>query len=357
MLHRTRFGFMLASLLFMVACASTPAATQVAPRENMSETTLSKKETSTLVIYSGRSEALIKPVIDAFVATNPSITVQLKAGKDNELAAAILEEQSRPQADVYITTNMLTTMALADKGALAEHTVPYADQIPERYRSANAMWTPITLRARVIMYNTDLVSPADAPKTMAALGDTKWKGKIAAANSTNGSMQAHIATLIAQSGPEAAGAFLTALVGNETTFFGGHTDVRKAVGAGEFAIGIVNHYYYEIQKREPADNAVAVVYPDQGDGETGLIVNATAAAIINSARHPEAAKQFVDFLFLPETQKLFAELNYEYPIVPSIPLAEGMTPLTNMRIAEIPLPEIAAQVNEASAQMAAAGIP
>jgi iron(III) transport system substrate-binding protein len=170
-------------------------------------------------------------------------------------------------------------------------------------------------------------------------------------------MQAHVATLIAQSGPAGATAFLDDLITNETTFFGGHTDVRKAVGAGEFAIGIVNHYYYELQKREPTDNAVAVVYPDQGDGETGVIVNATAVAIVKNAPHPEAAKRFVDFLFLPETQKLFAELNYEYPIMPNISLAPGMTPLQDLNIANVPLIDIAARVNEASALMASAGVP
>ncbi|MFM2310103.1 MAG: hypothetical protein RLY87_2225 [Chloroflexota bacterium] len=357
MLHRLRLGIVCAAYMFVVSCAGVPQSNQPAPRENMSESKFTDSAATTLVIYSGRSEALIKPVIDAFVAANPSITVQLKAGKDNELAAAILEEQARPQADVYITTNMLTTIALGNQGVLAAHTVPAAEQIPSRYRSADALWTPITLRARVIMYNKELVAAADAPKTMAALGDAKWQGKIAAANSTNGSMQAHIATLIAQSGPDAATAFLNALIANETTFFGGHTDVRKAVGAGEFAIGIVNHYYYEMQKREPSDNNVAVIYPDQGTDENGLIVNATAAAIIKNAQHPDAAKRFVDFLFQSETQQLFAELNYEYPILPNIPLAKDMTPLTELRIAEVPLTDIAAQVTVASAQMAAAGIP
>ena len=327
------------------------------PDSSTQEGTDADRPETTLIVYSGRSEALIKPVIDAFMVENPTIKVLLKAGKDNELAAAILEEQANPQADVYITTNMLTTIALAKKSVLSPHEVPGINAIPDRYKSKDLMWTPLTLRARVIIYNTNLVSAAEAPKSFADLSDPKWKGKIAAANSTNGSMQAHIATLISQAGSSEATRFLDGLVANQTTFFGGHTDVRKAVGAGEFAIGIVNHYYYELQRREPSDNAVAVVYPGVGADESGLIVNATAAALIKNSPHPQAAKIFLDFLLQTKTQRQFAELNYEYPIIPNVPLAPDVRPIADANIISTPLEEIASHVSEAAQLMGAAGIP
>jgi iron(III) transport system substrate-binding protein len=314
-------------------------------------------EKRTLVVYSGRSETLIKPIIDAYMSTHPAVNVLLKAGKDNELAATILEEKNAPQADVYITTNFLTSLALARDGVFVPHTVPNAAEIPAQYISPEAMWTPITLRARVLMYNTDQLTAEQAPTSIQALTDPKWAGRVAAANSTNGAMQAHIATLITRTSRTEVETLLTGLVQNNVTFFGGHTDVRKAVGSGEFAVGLVNHYYYELQKREPTDNKVGVVYPDQAEGEMGLVLNATAASVVKGGPNTTDAQNFVDFLLQPDTQKLFAELNFEYPIIPSVPLAEGVTPLTGLKIAAFSIADMEAQVPAAQSLMAGAGIP
>jgi len=314
-------------------------------------------EKRTLVVYSGRSEALIKPIIDAYMRTHPAVNVLLKAGKDNELAATILEEKNAPQADVYITTNFLTSLALARDGVFEAHSVPNVAEIPAQYISPEAMWTPITLRARVLMYNTDQLTAEQAPTSIQALTDPKWAGRVAAANSTNGAMQAHIATLITRTSSTAVQTLLTGLVKNNVTFFGGHTDVRKAVGSGEFAVGLVNHYYYELQKREPTDNKVGVIFPDQAEGETGLVLNATAASVVKGGPNTADAQDFVDFLLQPDTQKLFAELNFEYPIIPSVPLAEGVTPLTGLKIAAFSIADMEAQVPAAQSLMAGAGIP
>ena len=59
--------------------------------------------------------------------------------------------------------------------------------------------------------------------------------------------------------------------------------MRKAVGAGEFKIGLVNHYYYHLQVAEKSK--VAVIHPDQGKEELGLIVNATGAGVIKGAKN------------------------------------------------------------------------
>ena len=345
MYGRGRFCVLIVMALLIVSCGgvpNTPAATTDSTR---------------LVIYSGRNEALLKPVIDAFRAKYPAITVDIKSGKNSELAAAILEEKTNPQADIFISTDMLTHINLRNEGVLAPAPIAGSEQIAPQLKADDGSWTSITSRARVIMYNTTLVDAADAPKSMLDLTDTKWSGKIAAANSTNGSMQAQVAMMYALIGREATQAWLAGLVANETVFFGGHTDVRKAVGAGEFAIGIVNHYYYELQKREASDNQVAVVYPDQDATHIGTMINTTVVGQIQGAPHAENARLFAEFLFTPQAQQLFADVNYEYPLIPGVTTAEGVTPLDSMRVAVMDMTEIAADVDEALQLMNDAGIP
>lgn len=323
------FLVILLGTIVATACGAVPA-TQVATEAPAIET---GDVSGDLVIYSGRTEPLLQPVIDAFKAKYLNVNVLLKAGSNSELANALLEEQANPQADVFITTELFTVQSLAQEGVFQAYKPVGADQLPAEFLGADNLWTGLTRRARVILYNADLVSEEELPTSIFDLTDPKWKGQIAAAGSTNGSMQAQIAVLRQLIGEEETEAWLNGLIANEVTFFGGHTDVRKAVGAGEFKLGLVNHYYYHLQKAEGGN--VGIIFPDQGEGEIGLITNATAAAIVNGAPHLTAAQAFLDFLVSPEGQKLFAEQNYEYPLVPGVALHADVQPLDSFRFADV----------------------
>ncbi|MDQ2998615.1 MAG: hypothetical protein M3R61_16385, partial [Chloroflexota bacterium] len=87
-----------------------------------------------LVIYSGRAEPLIKPVIDLFQKQYPSVEVKLKAASNNELAAALLEERANPQADLFITTDMLTVASLGKDGVFEAYQPEGSERIPAEYR-------------------------------------------------------------------------------------------------------------------------------------------------------------------------------------------------------------------------------
>jgi iron(III) transport system substrate-binding protein len=315
-------------MIVMSACGGTPAVTQAPATEAPVG-----QVTGDLVIYSGRAEPLLQPVIDAFKAKYPGVSVLLKAGSNSELANALIEEKTNPQADVFVTTELFTVQSLAQEGVFQSYKPVGADQLPAEFLGEDNMWTGLTRRARVIIHNADLVSQDELPTSIFDLTDPKWKGQIAAAGSTNGSMQAQIAAMRQLIGEEETEAWLNGLIANEVTFFGGHTDVRKAVGAGEFKLGLVNHYYYHLQKAEGSH--VGIIFPDQGEGQIGLITNATAAAVVNGAPHVAVAQAFLDFLVSPEGQKLFAEQNYEYPLMSDVALQPDVQPLDDFRLADV----------------------
>ncbi|HET9907705.1 MAG TPA: extracellular solute-binding protein [Anaerolineales bacterium] len=308
------------------ACGAAPTATAAPIAE-------SGVISGDLVIYTGRTEPLLQPVIDAFKTKYPNVNILLKAGSNSELANALLEEQANPQADVFITTELFTVQSLAGQGIFQAYKPVGADQLPAEFLGADNLWTGLTRRARVIIYNADLVSQDELPTSIFDLTDPKWKGQIAAAGSTNGSMQTQVASLRQLIGEEETETWLKGLLTNEVTFFGGHTDVRKAVGAGEFKLGLVNHYYYHLQKAEGSN--VGIIFPDQGEGQIGLITNATAAGIVAGAPHLPAAQAFLDFLVSPEGQQLFAEQNYEYPLLSGVALHSDVLSLDGLRLAEV----------------------
>lgn len=357
------FTFVLLFALVVSACGGAPAtvnegaATEAVATSSVStEAPVGATELSgDLVIYSGRSEPLIQPVIDAFKAKYPNVNVLLKAGSNSELANALIEEQANPQADVFITTELFTVQSLAEQGIFQSYLPKSADLLPAEFLGADNLWTGLTRRARVIMYNKDLVSEAELPTSIFDLTDAQWKGQIAAAGSTNGSMQAQIAAMRQLLGEQETEAWLSGLIANELTFFGGHTDVRKAVGAGEFKLGLVNHYYYHLQLAEGSN--VGIVYPDQGEGQVGLFTNATAAAVVKGAAQVPAAQAFLDFLASEEGQKLFAEQNYEYPLLPGVALKDGVQPLDSFRLADVDVVKAALDFDATFDLMEKVGLP
>jgi len=308
-----------------------------------------------LVIYSGRSEPLIQPVIDGFSKKHPNLEIQLKAGSNSELANALLEEADNPVADVFVTTELFTVQSLAAQRVFQSYRPSNADRLPAEFIGPEYQWIGLTRRGRVIMYNTELVSMEEAPKSIFELTDPKWEGQVAAAGSTNGSMQAQIAAMRGLIGEQATEAWLEGLLDNEVTFFGGHTDVRKAVGAGEFKIGLVNHYYFYLQKAE--GSPVGIIYPDQAEGEIGLITNSTAAGVVRGAPDLPAAQAFIDFLVSEEGQKLFAELNYEYPLLQGVAVRQGVEPLEGFRLADVDVSKAALDFEATFQLMERIGLP
>lgn len=337
------------SIIFLLVIAGvTLAACNLSPGISPPDPTLEAGETNLvsgrLVIYSGRTEPLIQPVLAAFQEQYPEVDVRLKAGSNSELANAILEERHNPQADIFITTEMITIQVLNREGVLESYRSPAAGAIPSEFIGPDDGWTGITRRVRVIMVNTDLVPFEEAPRSIFELVDPKWKGQIASAGSTNGSMQAQIAAMRQLIGEDATEDWLRGLLANDVTFFGGHTDVRKAVGVGEFKIGLVNHYYYYLQKQE--GSPVGLIFPDQEDGGIGLISNATSVGIIKGASNLVAAQALVDFLVSNQGQEIFARLNFEYPLGSGAALHPDVEPLDNYRLAEVDVAKAALELDE-----------
>lgn len=334
----------------VAACSATslPDTQSTAPQKNT-------EPAGNIVVYTSRAEALFKPVVAAFNEEYPDVTVTLLTGQATELAARLLEERNIPRADVYVSTDMLNMLSLAEQDMFESNPSAAVMAVPAEYRSEDGSWVALTLRLRVIMYNTTLVQPDGLPQSVLDLTDTKWKGQVGSSNSTNGSMIAHLAVLREQLGDAQTESFIKGLVANETRFFGGHTDVRKAVGAGELRLGLVNHYYYHLSKAEGAP--VGIVYPDQGDGQMGMVVNTTNAAIVKGAPHTDLARLFIDFMLSPRGQQIYAERNFEYPVVPGVSLAEGVPPLDQFKLSLVSLKTIYDDLTQTKALAQSAGLP
>src|SRR5690606_24355476 len=128
-------SLLILSALLLSACA--PAAPTTAGDPNIPATSAQGSAgdpaapiSGKLVIYSGRSEPLIQPVLDAFKAQHPQVEILLKAGGNSELANALIEEQANPQADIFITTELFTVQSLAQQGLFQSYRPVGAERLP-----------------------------------------------------------------------------------------------------------------------------------------------------------------------------------------------------------------------------------
>ena len=270
-----------------------------------------------LTIYSGRREPLFQPVVDLF-EEETGIDVSVRYGGTTELGAALLEESGNPQADVFIGTGADAAEALREMDAFETFDSPVLEDVPDEYQSADGTWVGISGRSRIIMYNPEVVEEEDLPlpDSVFDLTDEVYEDHVAIASTLDAEVTAWISALRIFLGDEEAQAYLEDLQDNGIEVLSNHTEVRAAVGSGEKAFGLVNHYYYELEKEE--GSPVDAIYPDQGAEEMGILINVVAGAIVRDARHPEEAAAFLEFLLSPEAQELFAATNFEYPLIPGL---------------------------------------
>jgi iron(III) transport system substrate-binding protein len=313
---------LLALAAFAVACGTDddddengePTARAETTATGSPEETVTEELTGDLIIYSGRREPLLEPVIAAFTEAT-GIDVAVKYGSTAELGNAIIEEQGNPRADVFVGTDAATAESLRAEGVFATFAAPELQAIPAELRADDGSWVGISGRARVIMYNTELVSADALPDSVFDLTAEEWSDKIAIPSTTNSSFTAWVSSLRKLVGDDETRALLQGLKDNGVTVLEGHTEVRQAVGRGEFSLGLVNHYYYQLEKAE--GSPVGVIYPDQ-EGGVGVLINAAAASIVEGAPNRENAEAFMKFLMGTEAQRIFAETNFEYPLIEGV---------------------------------------
>ena len=276
-----------------------------------------------LVVYSARKEELMKPVVEAFQQQS-GIQVTLKSGSPGELALLIEQERSNPQGDVFFTTDAAGIESLRQKGLLEPYQSPNADKVPAEFKAADGGWTGVIGRSRNIMYNTNLVKPEEAPQSIFELTDPKWQDKVAMASIREGGVRLWLAWLVQEKGEEFTVQYIKDLQANGLKVLANHTEVQNAVGRGEFALGLVNHYYYVFEQK--AGSPVGLIYPDQGAGDIGTLVTPLAVGIVEGARNGDAARKFVDFVLSADGQEPLTTQENEFPLVPGVGLGAASVP-------------------------------
>jgi iron(III) transport system substrate-binding protein len=288
-----------------------------------------------LVVYSGRSETLVQPLIDRF-QDETGLEVVVKYGGTAELAATLLEERGNTPADVYYAQDP------GGLGAIESMLTPVSDDIravvPAWAASPEGLWVGISGRARVLVHDPSRVNAEELPDDIWDLTDPKWKGRIGWAP-TNGSFLTMVTGMRALWGEVKTRNWLEGIVANEPKIYPKNTPQVAAVASGEIDVGMPNHYYLYRFLAEEGESFPARNYHFRVGGP-GALVMVSGAGVLDASDNKDTANQFIDFLLSDRSQQYFADETFEYPVVEGIAVNGLLVPMDQIVRPDITLAEL-----------------
>lgn len=288
-----------------------------------------------LLIYSGRNENLVRPVLERF-ARETGIDIRVRYGDTAELAATLMEEGDATRADVFFSQDAGALAALASRGRLAPLPDTITGTVDPRFRDPDGRWVGVTGRSRVMAYNTTRVQQPELPTSVFELTDAKWRGRVGLPP-TNASFVAFVSALTKSVGRDRTKAWLEGMKANGVKTFDNNLVTLEAVADGEVDIGLVNHYYLYNEFEQRPGSPVANHYPGQQPGGEGTFVNVSGVGILRGSDRVEAARQLAQYLLGQQGQEYFREETAEYPMRPDVAPLPELPPLSSLRLIEVPL--------------------
>jgi len=305
-----------------------------------------------LVIYSGRAEDLVAPLIAAFTE-EPGIDVEVRYGSTAEQAQLLLTEGDASPAHVFLSQEAGALGLLEDQGMLTELPAETIARVAEGFSSEDDQWVGVTGRARAVAYDSETVSEEEAPATIADMVDPKWKGQIGVAPG-NASFLAFVTAMRVTEGEDATREWLEKLAANEPKTYKKNGDILEAVEKGEIQVGLINHYYwYSAAAEKGTDMRAQLKFGEAGD--LAGLVNATGVGILTKGAGRADAQAFVDYLLSEAGQTYFAQKTFEYPLVSGVAGPEGVPPLESLSAPDVDLAKLGT-VEESAALVDEAGL-
>lgn len=295
-------------------------------------------------IYSFRQPFLIEPLMAQFTEET-GIKVNILFSKKG-LIERVKREGVLSPADLVLTTDISRLVKLTDSGLTQAVSSPVLSaNIPSQYRDPEQHWFALTTRVRNIYSATDRIG-AVQNISYQDLASPEFKGKICTRSGKHPYNVSLVASMIAHHGLTETKTWLEAFKGNLARKPQGNDRAQvKAVKDGlcDYALG--NNYYLGNMLADPKQvswaEAVEINFPNQET--TGSHVNVSGVVLAKYAPNKDAAIKLMEFLSSETAQKMYADVNYEYPVNTKVVPSTLVASWGEFRADDLPLAEIAKQ--------------
>lgn len=296
-------------------------------------------DSDALIIYSGRTKELVGGLLQQLEQAVGQ-KVEVRYGGSAEMAAQLLEEGERSQADLFFSQDAGALGALSAQGRLATLPPDVLSLVPPKYHADNGTWVATSARARVVAYDPVQVPENTVPNSLDALVDPKWRGKIGFAP-TNGSWQAFVTAVRVLLGEDAAKDWLTKFAANEPKRYDNNIAILDAVNGGQLPLGLINHYYWYAKVSEAGADKVRAKLHFVGASDPLGLVNVAGVGMLNGSDRSDAALKAIRFLLSEQGQRYFADQTAEYPANPAVkPGKHNLPPLDQVHGPDIDLSKL-----------------
>lgn len=253
-----------------------------------------------LVVQSSRPPQQMIPVLDAW---------RSESGGRFELAANESAE-AQSAADLIITASLAATWDLAEADEFRPvFSETIAANIDEQLRDSESRWVALSRRARVVVYNPQLVTAEELQvvQNYAALRNQTWRGRLCLSSSSVAGNRLLVALLISRHDPREAEIIVREwLVNLASAVLIDDDALLAAVTDGTCAVGIAD----STGALAGASEQIAIHWFDAA-GET--LVDVTAAGVSRHAGDPNEASTLLEWLTTNTPNALFAIQDLEFP--------------------------------------------
>ncbi len=301
-------------------------------------------------VYTNREPGLYSATLDEFSrATGIKVNAIFS---EQGLAERIAAEGEKSPADVLITVDIGRLQQALDLGLAAPiRSEVVASAVPANLRDPDGRWTALSMRARTIYVSRERVP--DAALTYESLADPKWKGKVCTRSFQHPYNVALTAAMIVKNGEDKTRAWLQGVKANLAKKpSGGDRDVAKDIAAGVCDLGLGNSYYVGLMtngKNEEQKKWAAAIRPVLPAFEGGgTHVNVSGAVVAKNAPNRDNAIKLVEYMTSSDAQRVFADVNYEYPIRAGVPVNGLVASFGQLKTDPMSLAEVAKARKRAS---------
>ena len=290
---------------------TTAAAETTAPEQSLIDAAKAEGE---LVVYGSCEEEYLAAACEHFEELY-GIKVQYQRLSTGEVQAKIEEENGNPSADVWFGGTTDPYNVVAAEGLLEAYEAENASHLlGSQYRDPDGYWYGIYKGILGFMCNTEELERLglEEPKDWDDLLKPEYKGLIWMSNpNTAGTAKLVINTMIQKYGHDEGIQYLVDLDKNIQVYTKSGSGPSKNVGTGECVIGIGFLHDGITQIVDNGYENVQLIIPSSG---TSFEIGATA--IFKGAKHPNAAKLWVEYALSPECVELAASHgSYQFLVI------------------------------------------
>lgn len=224
--------------------------------------------------------------------------------------------------DVFSSTDVGHFVRLKAKGRFEKYVPEAESRIDEIFRKVDpdGFYHATSAGLVLLIYNTSKVKIGEAPRKWTDLLDIKWKGKISTGHpgfsNYVGAWALTMKNLYGWS-------FFERLEKNKPLIGRSVNDTVTALNAGERQVAAGADV--STLASAARGNPLAVSYPVDGS-----VLVIAPSAIMKGAKHPNAAKLFMEYLYSLEAAKISAR-HFGVPLRPEIPGPPGARPISEVK--------------------------